>query len=97
MNDFTQIIGDSRVRMIESDAREASETGRLKPNYKERSGNSYWDDSLRGMDKITWDIAYGKRLARLERMKNTENKLTNVEISERPHKTASNIVCHGEI
>jgi hypothetical protein len=66
-----QMIGDTLVRRIETDARYSAERNAAKQMVVQSyEGSTYQERLMLEMESVVWIAAYRKRLARIERMKN---------------------------
>jgi hypothetical protein len=63
-----EVIGDARVRVIESKARQDAENGISDPPAQRKNG-TYWDGVDSYMEYIVYVTAHHKRTERIARMK----------------------------
>lgn len=64
-----RVIGDDRTRTIESNARANADRGNFDLPGDTWSG-SHWNQVKNEMERVIYLTAHGKRLERIERMKN---------------------------
>lgn len=62
----TEIVPDWRRRILEGEARKFANAGN-QPRTLWVRGRTYWDEIYRSFERIVWERAYFKRLARMER------------------------------
>jgi hypothetical protein len=66
-----EIVGDARMRIIETKARQDADNGvRDIPTLP--AGGSYWDRVVLSMEMVVYDATYRKRLERIQRIKEKE-------------------------
>lgn len=68
------IVGDARMRVIETKARNDADTG--KHDAPQRDAGGYWDRVRSDMEYIIYTTTHQKRLERMERIKQRELEKT---------------------
>ncbi len=62
-----EIVGDARMRQIESKARQDADNGVF--DLPKSASSSYWDGVVSQMDDVVYRTAYTKRTDRIQRMR----------------------------
>lgn len=71
VDECKMVTGDARTRTIEAKARADADSG-VFDAPKPSEGGSYWSQVTKDMERIVYVNAHGKRLERIERMKNKD-------------------------